>query len=52
MHYSIVSNGFNTKAAMAHHPIFQKEVDELLAKGATELFAQWCLHLLNHICSS
>ena len=27
---------FNIKAAKAHHPIIQKEVDELLAKGATE----------------
>ena len=27
---------FNKKAALAHHPIIQKEVDELLAKGATE----------------
>ena len=27
---------FNTKDAMAHHPIMQKEVDELLAKGAIE----------------
>ena len=28
---------FNVKAAAAHHPIIQKEVDELLAKGAIEL---------------
>ena len=27
---------FNVKAAMAHHPIIQKEVDELLAKGVIE----------------
>ena len=27
---------FNVKAAAAHHPIIQKEVDELLAKGAVE----------------
>ena len=27
---------FNVKAAAAHHPIIQKEVDELLAKGAIE----------------
>ena len=27
---------FNVKAAAAHHPVIQKEVDELLAKGATE----------------
>ena len=27
---------FNTKAATGHHPIIQKEVDELLAKGTTE----------------
>ena len=27
---------FNIKAAMAHHPIIQKEVNELLARGATE----------------
>ena len=27
---------FNIKAAMAHHPITKKEVDELLAKGAIE----------------
>ena len=27
---------FNDKAAAAHHPVIQKEVDELLAKGAIE----------------
>ena len=27
---------FNGKAAAAHHPITQKEVDELLTKGAIE----------------
>ena len=27
---------FNVKAAAAHHPIIQKEVDELLAKGVIE----------------
>ena len=27
---------FNIKAALAHHSIIQKEIDELLAKGATE----------------
>ena len=27
---------FNTKAVATHHPIIQKEVDELLAKGAIE----------------
>ena len=27
---------FNVKAAAAHHPIIQKEVVELLAKGAIE----------------
>ena len=27
---------FNVKAAAAHHPVIQKEVDELLAKGAME----------------
>ena len=27
---------FNVKVATTHHPIIQKEVDELLAKGATE----------------
>ena len=27
---------FNVKAAAAHHPVILKEVDELLAKGATE----------------
>ena len=27
---------FNVKAAAAHHPAIQKEVDELLAKGAIE----------------
>ena len=26
----------NIKFAMAHHAVIQKEVDELLAKGATE----------------
>ena len=27
---------FNVKASAAHHPIIQKEVDKLLAKGAIE----------------
>ena len=27
---------FNIKAAMDHQPVIQKEVDELIAKGATE----------------
>ena len=27
---------FNVKVAAAHHPVIQKEVDELLAKGAIE----------------
>ena len=27
---------FNVKAAVAHHPVIQKEVEELLAKGAIE----------------
>ena len=27
---------FNVKAAAAHHPVIQKQVDELLAKGAVE----------------
>ena len=27
---------FNVQAAAAHHPVIQREVDELLAKGATE----------------
>ena len=27
---------FNVKAAAAHHPVIQKEVDEILAKGAIE----------------
>ena len=27
---------FNVMAAAAHHPVIQKEVDELLAKGAIE----------------
>ena len=27
---------FNVKAAAAHHPVIQEEVDELLAKGAIE----------------
>ena len=27
---------FNVKVAAAHHPVIQEEVDELLAKGATE----------------
>ena len=30
---------FNIRAAAAHHPIIQMEVDELLAKGATEPFS-------------
>ena len=28
---------FNVKVAAAHHPVIQKEVDELLAKGAIKL---------------
>ena len=27
---------FNVKVAAGHHPIIQKEVDDLLAKGAIE----------------
>ena len=27
---------FNVKVATAHHPVIQREVDELLAKGAIE----------------
>ena len=27
---------FNVRVAAAHHPVIQKEVDELLAKGAIE----------------
>ena len=27
---------FNVKVVAAHHPVIQREVDELLAKGATE----------------
>ena len=30
---------FNVKAAAAHHPVIQKEVNELLAKGAIEPFS-------------
>ena len=30
---------FNVKVAAVHHPVIQKEVDELLAKGATEPFS-------------
>ena len=30
---------FNVKAATTHHPIIQKEVDELLSKGAIEPFS-------------
>ena len=30
---------FNVKVAAAHHPVIQKEVDELLAKGAIEPFS-------------
>ena len=30
---------FNVKAAAAHYPVMQKEVDELLAKGAIEPFS-------------
>ena len=33
--YSIILNGF-IKAAVAHHPVIQKEVDELLTKGTIE----------------
>ena len=34
-----IFNWFNIKAATGHHPIIQEEVDELLAKGATEIYA-------------
>ena len=27
---------FNVKAAAAHHPVIQRDIDELLAKGAVE----------------
>ena len=30
---------FNVKAAAAHHPIIQKEVNELLVKGVIEPFS-------------
>ena len=30
------SQHFNVKAVAAHHPVIQREVDELLAKGVTE----------------
>ena len=30
------TSSFNVNAAAAHHPVIQKEVDELLAKGAIE----------------
>ena len=30
---------FNIKVAAAHHPVIQKEVDELLAKGAIETYS-------------
>ena len=33
---SITSSSFNVKAATTHHPIIQKEVDDLLAKGVNE----------------
>ena len=33
---SITSQQFNVKVAAAHHPVIQKEVDELLAKGVIE----------------
>ena len=36
LHYSIISNGFNNKAATDHPSVIQKEADELLAKGAFE----------------
>ena len=36
---------FNVKAAAAHHPVIQKEVDELLAKGAIEPSSRWCWFL-------
>ena len=35
LHYSIISDGL-TLAALAHHPIFQKEANEVLAKGTIE----------------
>ena len=30
---------FNVKAVAAHHPVIQREVDELLAKGVIEIFS-------------
>ena len=36
---------FNVKAAAAHHPVIQKEVDELLAKGAIEPSSGGCWFL-------
>ena len=35
---------FNIKAAAAHHPIIQKEVDELLADDASFFFYLICLY--------
>ena len=32
---------FNVKAAAAHHPVIQKEVDELLAKGSNRTLLRW-----------
>ena len=37
LHYSINFKKFNIQAATACHPVNQREVDELLAKCATEL---------------
>ena len=36
---------FNVKVAAAHHLAIQKEVDELLDKGAIEPFFGWCWFL-------
>ena len=44
---------FNIKTAMIHHPVIQKEADELLTKGATEplvvvlAFTQMCMWFLS-----
>ena len=38
---------FNVKAAEACHPIFQKEVDKLLAKGGNRTIFWWCWFLFS-----
>ena len=43
---------FNGKVAVAYHPTIQKEVGELLSKGAIELSSGLCWFLFQCVCCS